>query len=51
MLEDTTSLFGVDFGVGGGDEEVVYVDDEPSFGDHVSEGVIHGLLKCCRRVT
>ena len=28
------------------DEEVVHVDDEPSFGDHILEGVIHESLKC-----
>ena len=28
------------------DKEVVHVDDEPSLGNHVSEGVIHKLLEC-----
>ena len=45
-LENMTSLFFVGLWVGGGNEEVVYVDDEPFFGDHVSEGVIHESLEC-----
>ena len=32
------------------DQEVVYVNNEPSFGDHVSEGVRHELLKGWRGV-
>ena len=32
------------------DKEVVHVDDEPSFGDHVSEGVVHELLESSGRV-
>ena len=31
-------------------KEVVHVDDEPSFNDHVSEGVIHEALECGRGV-
>ena len=36
--------------VGGGNEEVVHVDDEPSFSNHVLEGVIHESLECSGRV-
>jgi len=32
-------------GVGGEDKEVVHVDDEPSFRDHISEGVVHESLE------
>ena len=31
--------------VGGVDEEVIHIDDEPSFGNHVAEGVVHKSLK------
>ena len=50
-LKDTASLFSMGHGIGGGDEEVIYVDDEPSFSDHALEGVIHELLECSGRVT
>ena len=36
--------------IGEEDEEIIYVDDEPSFSDHVSEGVIHEMLEYGRRV-
>ena len=36
--------------VGGEYEEVVYVDDKPSFNNHVSEEVIHKMLECGRGV-
>ena len=44
-LEDAASLFSMGLGVREGDEEVIHVDDEPSFSDHVSEGVICESLK------
>ena len=50
VLEDTTGPFSVGFGVRGGDEEVVHIDDEPSFSDHVLEGVIHESLECGRGI-
>ena len=31
-------------------EEIVHVDDEPSFSNHVLKGVIHEVLKCGRGV-
>ena len=45
-LEDMAGLLGMGFWIGGGDEEVIYVDDQLSFSNHVSEGVIHKLLEC-----
>ena len=44
-LEDTSDVFAMSVFVRGEDKEVVHIDDEPSFCDHVSEGVIHELLK------
>ena len=49
-LEDTMGSFSMGFGVRGGDEEVVYIDDKPSFSDHVLEGIIHKSLERGRRV-
>ena len=50
-LEDTAGSFCVGLGVGGGNEEVIHIDDEPSFSDHISEGVIYESLECGGRVT
>ena len=36
--------------VGGVDEEVIHIDDEPSFGDHVVEGIVHESLEGGRGV-
>ena len=36
--------------VGGGNKEVIHVDDKLSFSDHVSEQVIHEPLECGRGV-
>ena len=47
-LENMTGLLSIGFGVGVGDERVIYVDDKPSFCNHVSEGVIHEMLECGR---
>ena len=44
-LEDTTDSLFVGLRVGGGDEEVIHVDDKPSFSDHVPEGVVHESLE------
>ena len=35
----------VEGSVRGVDEEIIHVNDKPSFGDHVAEGVIHETLK------
>ena len=42
--------FLVESGVRGVDEEIVHVDDKPSFGDHIVEGVVHEPLKGSGRV-
>ena len=49
-LQDVFGLFLMKGGVRGIDKEVVHVDDEPSFGDHVLEGVVHELLESSGRV-
>ena len=36
-LEDSFGAFGVKMMVRGGDEEVIHVNDEPSFSNHVPE--------------
>ena len=46
MLEDVSGVFVMGFFIQGENEEIVHVDDEPSFGDHVPEGVIHEVLEC-----
>ena len=38
-------MFLVEGGVGGVDEEIIHVDNEPSFGNHVTEGVVHEALE------
>ena len=44
-LQDTFGAFFMEDGVRGVDEEIIHIDDEPSFGDHVTEGVVHESLK------
>ena len=39
-------MFMMGFFIWGENKEVVHVYDKPSFGDHVSEGVIHESLEC-----
>ena len=46
-LKDAAGSFSIGFGVGGGNEEVVHIDDKPSLSDHVSEQVIHESLEYC----
>ena len=43
-------MFLVEGGVGGVNKEVVHVDDEPSFSNHVAEQVIHEVLEGGGRV-
>ena len=45
-LEDAAGSLSVGFHVRGGNKEVVHIDDEPSFSDHVSEQVVHEPLEC-----
>jgi len=44
-LEDTFGAFLMGSSVGGEDEEIVHIDDEPSFCDHIPEGVVHESLE------
>ena len=37
LLKDIMSLFSMSLWVWGGDEEVIHIDDKPSFSDHVLE--------------
>ena len=32
-------------GIGGVDEEIIHIDNEPSFSDHIAEGVVHEALE------
>ena len=49
-LEDVFGLFTVSVLVRRENEEVVHIDDEPSFGNHISKGIIHELLERCGRI-
>ena len=49
-LEDMAGSLSVGFRVRRGDEEVIHVDNQPSFSDHVLEQVIHELLECSRGI-
>ena len=51
MLENVTSLFGMCSKVRGDNKEIVHIDNEPSFSDHVVEQVIHEPLECGGEVT
>ena len=44
-LENAFRAFFVEGGVRGVDKKIVHVDDEPSFGNHIAEGVIHEALE------
>ena len=44
-MEDSFGAFGVEVVVWGRDEEVIHVDDKPSFSDHVPERIIHESLE------
>ena len=45
MLENSFGMFGMSLFVGGEDKEVVHVDNQPSFHNHVAKGIIHETLK------
>ena len=47
VLEAMFGVFTMGFFVRGEDKEVVHINDESSFCNHVLEGVIHEPLKCC----
>ena len=36
--------------IGGEYEEIIHVDDKPSFSNHVMKGVIHEALECGKGV-
>ena len=38
-------MFLVEGGVGGVDEEIIHIDNEPTFCNHIAEGVIHETLE------
>ena len=46
-LENAFCAFLVEGGVRGVDEKIIHVDNEPSFSNHVVEGVVHESLKGC----
>ena len=44
-LQDMFSAFFMEGGVGGIDEEIIHIDNQPSFSNHVAEGVVHESLE------
>ena len=44
-LQDAFRAFLVEGGVGGVDEEIIHINNEPSFGNHITEGVVHETLE------
>ena len=44
-LEHAFRAFFMEGGVGGVNKEIIHIDDEPSFGNHIAEGVVHEALK------
>ena len=44
-LENAFRAFFVEGGVGGVDKKIIHVDDKPSFGNHIAEGVVHEALE------
>ena len=49
-LQDSFSAFCVGGCIGGIDEEVIHVDDEPAFCNHIVERVVHELLEGGREI-
>ena len=45
VLEDAFRAFFMEGGVGGVDKKIIHIDDEPSFGNHIAEGVVHEALE------
>ena len=45
LLQDVFGAFFVKGRVGGVDEKIIHVDNEPSFGNHITEGVVHEPLE------
>ena len=50
-LKNMAGSLCVGHGVGRGDEEVIHVDDEPSFSNHIMKGVVHESLECSWGIT
>ena len=50
VLENALRTFLVEGGVRGVDEEIIHVDNEPSFSNHIVKGVVHESLKGGRGV-
>ena len=46
-LENAFCAFLVEGSVGGVDEKIIHVDNEPSFSNHIAEGVVHEPLEGC----
>jgi hypothetical protein len=44
-LEDALGMLGMSGIVRGEDQEIIHVNYEPSFGNHITEGVVHESLK------
>jgi hypothetical protein len=44
-LKDVFASFFMEFVIWGEDEEVVHIDDKPSFSNHILEGVVHEVLE------
>ena len=51
MLENTFCTLTVGFFIWGEDEKIVHINDEPSFCNHVSEGIVHEPLERCGGVS
>ena len=49
-LQNLFGLFGMGGCIGGINEEVVHVNDKPSFRDHITKGVIHKALESGRGI-
>ena len=49
-LENSEGAESVDFGIIREDEKIIHIDNEPSFGNHVSERVVHKSLESGRGV-
>jgi len=45
LLKDSFSSFFMGGGIRGVNKEIIHIDNEPSFSNHISEGVVHELLE------
>ena len=51
LLKDLLGLFGVGGFIGGEYKKVIHIDNQPPFGYHIPERVVHETLESCRGVT